>query len=403
MKSFHLHFLITLLLWIHTVTSISSDHTNTKTSSNEFNTLIEIAELSKNSSIISLTETLFTKYITKRPRLYYAVLYFTAKGARYDCSACISGGQVIETVANYYHQQYDILTAPNHSKIAFFDIDVSNAEKVFQTLGLQTVPRTFIVPPKDANSKREGIQKLELESGIVHAGVASFLDALRERTGVEVKVTMDPKPFLYFLCGGSVILAFLVDQAVRDLSKAVLWYRSPALWLLICLLCFCVGVSGSIYCIIRSSPLVGPGPMGTGRIFSPEGRGQFLLEGVFIAALTIAAAGLLAFAHYATKAPIWLVRHVSVLVFLSGFIVCAVLIFDAYVTKTGWYRLQDTLPPEMWIWMSSSVKRNSGILKRLYRLTEYILRDSKGVEDVLKKAKLLIVDYAKRTYFPEWK
>ena len=50
-------------------------------------------------------------------------------------------------------------------------------------------------------------------------------------------------------------------------------------------------VSGSIYCIIRNSPSYGIDPK-TRRptIFSSEGRGQYVYEGLFIGALNIAAA-----------------------------------------------------------------------------------------------------------------
>lgn len=53
-------------------------------------------------------------------------------------------------------------------------------------------------------------------------------------------------------------------------------------------ICFGVGVSGSIFCVIRSAPLYGYGREGP-VIFADEGREQFLIEGIIISALTVRA------------------------------------------------------------------------------------------------------------------
>jgi len=52
-------------------------------------------------------------------------------------------------------------------------------------------------------------------------------------------------------------------------------------------------------------------------------------------------------------------------------------IWNAYVMKTGWYSLRETLPQELWAFLTSSVKRGSGPAKRLIRLSEYWLFESR--------------------------
>ena len=52
-------------------------------------------------------------------------------------------------------------------------------------------------------------------------------------------------------------------------------------------------------------------------------------------------------------------------------------IWNAYVMKTGWYSLRETLPQELWAFLTSSVKRGSGPAKRLIRLSEFWLFESR--------------------------
>ena len=75
-----------------------------------------------------------------------------------------------------------------------------------------------------------------------------------------------------------------------------------------------------------------------------------------------------------------LARHCAVLLALS---LCAVLllqIWDAYVMKTGWYSLKETLPGDVWSFLTSSVKKGSGLPKRLLRMSEYWLLESRSLE-----------------------
>jgi hypothetical protein len=54
---------------------------------------------------------------------------------------------------------------------------------------------------------------------------------------------------------------------------------------------------------------------------------------------------------------------------------------------------QDTFPPQLWFWISSSVKKSSGLPKRLWRLCEVWLFESKDWSAFQKKAQALVVDY----------
>jgi hypothetical protein len=162
--------------------------------------------------------------------------------------------------------------------------------------------------------------------------------------------------------------------------------------------CFGVGVSGSIFCIIRSAPYFGYSRQGKLSIFAGQGRDQYLIEGVVISLLTVGC-GLSAYLMLlSTKLKFPLLRHVLVILFASVFVVFGIEIFKAYVSKTAWYNLKDTVPSEVWSYMTSSVKKNSDFFKRFIRLSEVWLFETKDFEGFQKKFNQLIVEYVKRSF-----
>jgi hypothetical protein len=166
-------------------------------------------------------------------------------------------------------------------------------------------------------------------------------------------------------------------------------------------------VSGSIFCVIRSAPLYGYGYTGVS-IFATQGRDQYLIEGIIVALWT-AGAGLAAFfTIYATKLPFSILRHIGVLVSMSIFIILSIQIWNAYIDKTQWYSLKDTLPAEVWSWFASSIKKSTSLPKRLYRVsqiwlleTKYLpsnVFDTKVLKSFYKKFDALVIEYIKRQF-----
>ena len=109
---------------------------------------------------------------------------------------------------------------------------------------------------------------------------------------------------------------------------------------------------------------------------------------------------------YATKVPFSIVRHVGVLITMSIFIILCIQIWNAYIDKTQWYSLKDTMPAELWAWFASSIKKSTSLPKRLYRVsqiwlleTKYIpsnIFDTKVLRGFYKKFDALVVEYIKR-------
>ena len=165
---------------------------------------------------------------------------------------------------------------------------------------------------------------------------------------------------------------------------------------------FSVGVSGTIYCIIRSTPLYGFARDGQIEFFSGESRDQYLLEGLIVAGYVLGTATGLILMHYSTRLPYAIVRTICVCISIGLFLSMGHNLWKSYIYKTSWYSLKDTLPAPVWHFMSSSVKKNSGLPKRFYRLIEIYLSDDFDVFNgddwrrLQKKFQTLIIDYIMR-------
>jgi hypothetical protein len=138
------------------------------------------------------------------------------------------------------------------------------------------------------------------------------------------------------------------------------------------------------------------------------GRDQYLIEGIIVALLTIGSGTALSFAYYMTKLPFPVVRHVGVIFALTVVTVLLLQIWDAYVEKTKWYRIKETLPEGVWWFLTSSVKKTTSLPKRLIRLSEIWLFEYKDWNAFQKKFRQLIVDYIVRilgleSYLPSTK
>ena len=167
--------------------------------------------------------------------------------------------------------------------------------------------------------------------------------------------------------------------------------------------CFAVGVSGVISCVIRHAGL-----------FSYEGRSQapFIFgdaderaqnysEGIIIAVLTLCCSGSAYMTYVGSKLSVYFGRDIFILLSVSVFIVAAANIYQAYTIETPYYNMQRLLPFGLWEWSNGPVKKSSGILKRLHRLSSFMLTECSNWDQFSKKVQVLFVGYIKRTYFAE--
>ena len=300
---------------------------------------------------------------------------FTALDAKYQCNICAMMQATFKDVAGYYQSQYNFANGPINERLAFFVVDVDRARNTFDDMQLQTVPRLYVLPPREVGASKLKMGDFEVDMRAAHdAGGGGLMTEIERLAKIKIVKTQNPRPLLLGLALVSVLIALLISAAATDLNNAWLWYQSRYLWVIVSVVCFSVGVSGSISCIIRSSPLYGyegsrRGDPGV-RIFAGQGREQYFVEGFIVAAWTVGCglAGLML--YYSTKVPFALVRHVMAIAAMSAFIVLGLQIFEAYSEKTRWYQIKETIPPQFWSFLTSSVKKSSGLIKRLVRVSE---------------------------------
>ena len=156
-----------------------------------------------------------------------------------------------------------------------------------------------------------------------------------------------------------------------------------------------MGVSGSISCIIRSAPFYANDRYNPS-IFATRGREQFLFEGIIVALWTIGCGFSLFITYFGTRIPFSPLRHVVVILGLAMFVVFSMELWNAYADKTPWYSIRETLPQEVWKWLSGGVRKDSTLLKRLVRLSEVYVREFKDLHSFRKKAKIILTDYVKK-------
>ena len=354
-----------------------------------------VVEKLQGGSWLPLTDGNFSRFVVERPRSYHAVLMFTATAAKYQCSVCVQTKKSYTDAAAYYREQYDLGSVAEEQRIAFFLLEVDSARQIFNDMGLETVPRIYVLPPTRSDSPKMKMGEYEVEVRSLMEGVASFLGQVEARTKVPVAMTVSPLPVLAALAFVAYFLALLAAAAAREPAKALLWYQSPGIWIVFSTLCFGVGVSGSIFCVIRSAPLYGADRQGV-RIFAGAGRDQYFVEGVLVALMTVGCgvSGLLV--YYGTKLPFSPLRHAVVIASMGCFTVLCLEIGEAYVDKTRWYSVKETVDKPVWEFLTSTVKKNSGLLKRMLRLSEIWLLEYKSWGGFTAKVQTLLVEFVKR-------
>ncbi len=357
-----------------------------------------ITTLASKLPLTYLSDKNFTAFVANRPRDYHAVLMFTALDKKYQCQVCGRAKDTFVRAAELYSDQYDFAGESSDRRVAFLIVDVDSARDTFNDMGLETVPRIFALPPLSTESPKVRVGDFEIQSQSLLEGPSAFLDSVKESTGISVVVTQDPWSYILIMGVLAYLLAFVASAASFTPAEALYWYRSSSLWVVVSSLCFIVGVSGSIFCVIRSAPLVG---MHHGlTIFAGAGRDQYLLEGIIISLMTLGCgvAGMIMLGATKLRSPEPFTRHILVMLALATFIALGTEIAQLYQMKTGWYQFKDTLPPEAWAWITGSVKKSTGLWKRLFRLSEVYLYEFTSFTGFKKKAKTILFDYLGRVY-----
>ena len=136
--------------------------------------------------VIPLGDGNFSKYISERPRLYTATIMFTALAAKYQCTICDLAVKNFRGAAAFYHEQYDFNSTSLENRMAFFMLDVDTAGNIFSTLGLDSVPRFFVLPSRGIGSPKQKMGEYEFDASMILKGPKYALEEISELSGIKV-------------------------------------------------------------------------------------------------------------------------------------------------------------------------------------------------------------------------
>lgn len=136
-------------------------------------------------------------------------------------------------------------------------LDVDNSRNIFNDLALESVPRFFLIPSKDIHSTSKAkISTYEISTRLAIEGEQAFLTQIEEMSSIKISVTINSTPIVILMSIVSILLALFVSSHIASGKNALLIYQNKYLWVIICLVCMGAGVSGSIYCLLRSVPFL---------------------------------------------------------------------------------------------------------------------------------------------------
>ena len=152
--------------------------------------LKDLSTMMRSTNLIPLSDRNFSKFIVDRPRYYHAAVMFTATAPQYQCSICGMARDSFLDAASFSREQYmssgNFLTVNPSERILFFILEVDDARNTFSDMELETVPRTYLLPPRDIGDAKVTVQDYEVESRSLMEGVGSFLEAVEKKTSIKV-------------------------------------------------------------------------------------------------------------------------------------------------------------------------------------------------------------------------
>ncbi|KAG5186911.1 hypothetical protein JKP88DRAFT_262492 [Tribonema minus] len=343
------------------------------------------------------------------PRPYHVVILFNAAAPHFKCSQCLVIKPKFAELARSYHLVHDV---QNEDRPVFWvTIDVDSGKSAFMNVQLQSAPHIFMLPPDKAYPMGKALpEKLGAGTHVLLAsGPDTFAALFTETTGESLVVLRDMTYLQLAVCLAAALVAVLAHFVVLEPTRMLALVRSKALWLMVSLATYTVGVGGLIYCIIRNPQEYGTKPTGinsTGHkvvLFSTNARDQWWWEGIVVAFLYLLMAGA---TWGITSAVQWrrahpLLRNLAVCCCIAVLVHCIREFLALYILKSPWYNFSSQvqmLPAPLAALLSTgTIRKSSGIGFRVVRLSAIWLNQYPGLKAFGRKVKVLLVDYVVRT------
>ncbi|CAI5709383.1 unnamed protein product [Peronospora destructor] len=290
--------------------------------------------------VVPFTNELFTLYAVRPERPYHLVLLVTTTAAKLHCDMCKKVAPEFELLAKSYKANED-----NDVAVFFGIVDFDTNQEVFGRYDLTSAPHVLYLEPNNSIDTGDKIPKKStidprnlyniFSQGIKAESMALFV---QEQTGYELKIER-PKTTLYMLLIATLVVVVLLGKLILDhLDFVLAKLRRKQLWMTVSLLFYGLSVSGMVFCIIRNPPPFSVDRKGNFQYFHPQGRQQFVYEGLIIGGLNIAAAVfMILLSKWAIYVRNPIVRYLAIVCCALGFVFMYRQMTDAYKFKNSWY------------------------------------------------------------------
>ncbi|KAG7384820.1 tumor suppressor candidate 3 [Phytophthora pseudosyringae] len=296
--------------------------------------------------VIPFSSELFGRYAVRPDRPYHLVLLFTATAAKYKCETCAQVAPEFETLGGSYEAAKQVKVDTRDGLDVFFGVvDFEANQEAFGMYEFTSAPHVVYVAPDrslDAGDRMPKKTKPAPQNlynvysqGKDAEAMATFV---KQRTGFEFAIQRS-KTVLYVL----VAMALASTAATAKLVLAHLDFvlaklRRKQLWMTVSLLFYGLSVSGMVYCIIRNPPPYSADRKGNIQYFHPQGRQQFVYEGLIVGGYDVAAAiFMILLSQWALYVRNPAVRYTAIVGCALGFVFMYRQMTDAYKFKNRWY------------------------------------------------------------------
>jgi magnesium transporter 1 len=247
---------------------------------------------------------------------------------------------------------FDIAASRNasgsqHQQVVWAVCDFTECQSTFGLFGMQNAPSIAYFPPTSRRSRWSAASApLPEGTSLQPQEPQSPNDILRIMQLPASVTIMRPAVEHRAL---SVLAALMVASFAvwvgGDRRKLRVW-QVPAVWRAGSLLLVGVAVSGLVFCIIRQPPMLGMDDKGKPTLFSTGGREQYVAEGLWVGALTLAAAvAVIVLVNTAKQGRGDITNIVYGLVLSLVAAALLLRLLQLYQFKTSWYSPISSLPP----------------------------------------------------------
>ncbi|RLN02662.1 hypothetical protein BBJ28_00008743 [Nothophytophthora sp. Chile5] len=296
--------------------------------------------------VIPLTGELYERYVARPDRPYHTVLLFTASAAKYKCETCAQVAPEFSTLGESYEAAKQVKVDTRDGLEVFFGVvDFEANQEVFGKYEFTSAPHVvYIAPDRSEDSGDSVPAKAKVPPQNLYNVYSQGKEAesmstfVKQRTGFDIAIQRS-KTFLYVLVAVFLVAMVVIAKVVlSNLDFVLAKLRRKQLWMTVSLLFYGLSVSGMVYCIIRDPPAYSADRKGNIQYFHPQGRQQYVYEGLIVGGYDVSAAiCMILLSQWAIYVHNPAVRSAAIVACSLGFIFMYRQMTAAYTFKNRWY------------------------------------------------------------------